>query len=378
MDCRGIKVEKQRPTAWYSAEVAADTSWVKSLSGEEIDGFDLALRHAKKSGKSFLEMGADDFPLSKVAARVLHSAFAATQGRWGMCLLKGFPVTRWSEDDVRLVCWGIGLHVGVARTQNRQSQFLNDVRDEGGSYREKNGRGYNTNAALDFHIDSCDVVALLCRRSAKAGGHSKVTSSIALRDEVLRLRPDLAPVLEQPFYHSYQGAQAPGLPEYYKCPVFGKHPEYFSLRTNRKTTTSAQTNFPDVPRFSAEQIEALDLLDQLLPDPRLCYSMDLEPGDLQLLNNYVVIHSRTDFEDHDTHDAKRHLVRLWLAIPQSQPLPEEWKEYYSDIRAGAVRGGLRGSAMSEAFLQYERRQAAAMGMPLMQPEARAPDGPPSD
>ncbi len=364
-------INKQKPMAWYANDLATDDSWVLKLSAEEIEGFDFALDHAKKQGKPYLSMTASDFPLPVASRSRLQQAFDATQGRWGMCLLKGFPVTRWSEDDVRLAYWGIGLHCGVARTQNKQSQFINDVRDTGGVYREKNGRGYNTNAGLDFHIDSCDVVALLCRRTAKLGGHSKVTSSIALRDEVHRLRPDLVSVLEQPFYHSYQGAQGPGLPDYYKCPVFGNHPEYFSLRSNRKTMLSAQQNFPEVPRFTPQQIDALDLLDKLLPDPKLCYAMDLEPGDLQLLNNYVAIHARTNFEDHEEHDAKRHLLRLWLAIPQSQPLPDDWKEYYSDVRAGAVRGGLRGSAMTQAFLEYEKRQAMAMGMPLVQPEAES-------
>jgi len=313
-------------------------------------------------------MVAEDFPLPSVSSDALKRAFATTQGRWGLCLVKGFPVQRWTEEETRLAYWGMGLHVGVARTQNRASQFMNDVRDEGGTYRVKNGRGYNTNSELDFHIDSCDVVGLLCRRTAKSGGQSKIASSIALRDEIQKLRPDLIPVLQRPFYHSYQGAQASWLPPFYKIPVLGSHPEYFSLRSNRKTMTAAQNEFPEVPRFTPEQVQALDLMDALLSDSKLCYSMELEPGDLQLLNNYVVIHARTNFEDHEEHDAKRHLLRLWLAIPQSQPLPDDWEEYYSDVRAGAVRGGLRGSAMTSEFLEYERRQAATMNMPLRQPE----------
>ena len=54
--------------------------------------------------------------------------------------------------------------------------------------------------------------------------------------------------------------------------------------------------------------------------------------------------SRTPFEDFDQADEKRHLLRLWLSIPASQPLPPAFKEYFGDVRAGAVRGGVRGSA----------------------------------
>ena len=88
---------------------------------------------------------------------------------------------------------------------------------------------------------------------------------------------------------------------------------------------------------------------------------------MQLLNNYVVIHSRTNFEDHDEPALKRHLLRLWLSIPQAQRLPSLWKEYFGAIEARSVRGGVRGSQMTEAFLAYERRQAANLGMTLMQP-----------
>lgn len=77
----------------------------------------------------------------------------------------------------------------------------------------------------------------------------------------------------------------------------------------------------------------------------------------------MTLHSRTDFEDHEEPDLKRHLYRLWLSLPQSQPLPADWAEYFGDVRAGAVRGGLYGSQMTREFLDFEQRQAAAMGMP---------------
>jgi hypothetical protein len=239
---------------------------------------------------------------------------------------------------------------------------MNDVRDEGGSYKVKNGRGYNTNAGLDFHVDSCDVVALMCLQTAKAGGTSKVTSSIAVVDEIRRRRPDLIPVMKQPFYYSYQGTNDATQPPFYKCPILGDDPEFFALRANRKNVTAAQVDFPEVPRLTPAQIELLDLLDELLPDDQFCFAMELDRGDLQLLNNYVVIHSRTNFEDHDEPERKRHLLRLWLSIPQGQRLPPLWKEYFGDIAAGSVKGGVRGSQITEEFLAYERRQAAHLGM----------------
>jgi len=351
-----------KPQAWLAQDVANASSWILRMTDDEVHGFDLALAHARALGKPLLDMTQADFPLSEASRAVLARAMAATQDRWGMCLLKGFPVHRWSEADVRLAYWGMGLYMGVARPQNRASEIINDVRDVGASYKVKGGRGYNTNAGLDFHQDSCDVVALLCRRAAKRGGTSKVISSMALRDEVQRLRPDLIAVLQQPWHHSYQGTQDPVQPPFYRCPILGDDPEHFCFRTNRKNIDAAQRDFGQVPRLTTQQMEVLDLMDTLMPSDALCYSMALEPGDLQLLNNYVTLHSRTPFEDFDDSDQKRHLLRLWLAIPASQPLPAQWREYYGDVRPGAVRGGVRGSAITRAFLAYEERQARAMGM----------------
>jgi hypothetical protein len=353
------------PRAWTAAAARDDTSWILRLGAEEAEGFDLALQHARAAGKPYTAMTQADFPLPAASRDALVRASAMTQGRWGMCLLKGLPSGRWSEDDARLACWGMGLHMGTARTQNRASHFMNDVRDAGGgNYKGKGGRGYNTNAALDFHCDSADVVALLCRRTARSGGESKVVSSLALRDEIARRRPDLISVLQGPWYHSYQDAQGPGRPPYYMCPLMGEADGFFAMRTNRKNIVAAQREFPAVPRLSPLQLEALDLLDELMADPALCFSMWLEPGDMQLLNNYVTLHSRTNFEDFEEPDLKRHLYRLWLAIPGSQPLPAEWEPYFGDVRAGAVRGGLRGDHLTQEFIDFETRQAAALGMPL--------------
>jgi hypothetical protein len=350
------------PKAWLAADLRDDTSWILRLTPEQVEGFKAALDHAKSCGKGLLQMSREDFPLNAAAKQVLEDAVALTQARWGLALVKGFPVDDWTEAECRLAYWGMGLYMGVARTQNRASEIMNDVRDAGGSYKVKGGRGYNTNAGLDFHQDSADLVGLLCRRTAKTGGQSKVVSSIALREAVAHRRPDLLTVLQEPFFHSYQGTEDPSQPPYYPLPIFGSDPVYLAARANRKNTIAAQRDFPEIPRLTPAQIEALDLLDELMFSDELCFSMELEKGDMQLLNNYVTLHSRTPFEDFDDPDQKRHLFRLWLAVPSSQPLPEDWAIYFGDHRAGSVRGGVRGSAITQEYLDYEKRHAADLGM----------------
>ncbi|KAJ7268409.1 hypothetical protein C8J57DRAFT_1325080 [Mycena rebaudengoi] len=359
------------PSAWKAADVQQDTSWIQRLTSDEVSGFRSALAHARLamgSGKPLLHMTQADFPLPSASRLALLRAVGTTQGRWGMCLLRGLPTDEWSESEARVACWGIGLYLGVARPQNRASDVLGDVRDTGKSYTAPGGRGYNTNAGLDFHQDSCDVVALLCRRTAKSGGTSKVVSSIAVRERVQERHPELIPVLQSnDWFHSFQNAQDPeAQPPFYRCPIFGHSDtdtrRFLCARTNRKNIVAAQRDFPEVPRLKAEQHRALDVLDRIMADEEFCYSMELERGDMQLLNSFVTLHSRTPFEDYAELDKKRHLLRLWLAIPAGQPLPREWAEYWGDVRAGAVRGGVRGEGITNDFLSYERGQAEAMGM----------------
>ena len=353
--------DMRTPASWTRQNVEDDQSWIQYLSTQEVDEIDQALHYAKGLNKPFLQMSPEDFPLGEQAKKALLNAVNTTQSRWGFCLVKGFPVNRWSEDDARLAYWGIGLHLGVARTQNKASDILNDVRDVGAEY-YKSGRGYNTRAELDFHIDFGDVVSLLCRRTAKSGGRSLITSTRAVYDEVSRTYPELIKTLHEPFYFSWQGSSGREDSGYYTCTIAGFNEGYFAYRSNLKNIIAAQRDFPEVPRLTTRQQQLLDLLETLYRDPSLCYSMQLEAGDLQLVNNYHVIHSRTSFEDYEDPDLKRHLIRLWLGIPNCQPLPEEWSMPYKNTRANAVRGGLRGSCISPEFLAFERRQARYHGM----------------
>jgi hypothetical protein len=117
-----------------------------------------------------------------------------------------------------------------------------------------------------------------------------------------------------------------------------------------------------VPQLTAAQHAALDRLDEVLRRPDLMYTMQLAPGDMQILNNHVTLHSRTEFEDYDDPALKRTLFRLWLAPPDSRRLPESWRPAYRAVEAGTVRGGIIGQAYDETRRDYELRQADDLGM----------------
>lgn len=352
------------PPLWRRADLEADRSWVRLLDNAAADGLRSAIERARGTGKSLLQLDRTDFPIPTSVQDVLRWVVIQTQRGYGVALVRGLPTADLSEDEARLLFWGLGLHLGVARPQGKRSQLMSDVRAEGGEYRSPTGRGYNTNASLDFHSDASDIVALLCRQDAKSGGESLITSSFVAHNELLSERPDLVDVLYQPFVYSRQGEQAVEEAPHYRMPIFGERDGRFACRHVRNHITGAQVAFPDVPRLTPRQTEALDVFDSILARPELSYRMFLEPGDIQFLNNYVVLHSRTSFEDHPEPDRRRHLLRLWLAIPEAQMLPLSFKPFYKDVESAAVRGGHRGQGITPEIEAYERRLADDHGMAM--------------
>jgi hypothetical protein len=190
---------------------------------------------------------------------------------------------------------------------------------------------------------------------------SMVTSSLSLHDRLAAERPDLLPLLYQPLCYSRQGEMAPGEGAFLRCPMFAEQDGRLFARINRNRLNSAQL-LDGVPKFTPQQQEALDLVEEIVRRPELMYSMWLAAGDMQLLNNHVVVHSRTAFEDHPEPERRRLLFRLWLAPPDSYHLPDSMLEGFKAVEPGTVRGGIRGFEWDETRRAYERRQAADLGM----------------
>ena len=350
------------PRAWTRVDLENDSSWIYPLSEQEIKNLEMGLRAAIATGKTEFELSAADFPVTPVTDKLLKTIMNATQTNYGVCLVKGFPVDRWTPDEMRTLFWCMGLRCGVPRPQGKPSHFVSNVRNDGGVYRSGTGRGYNTNSKLDFHSDGSDVVGLMCLQVAKSGGSSLISSSMAAFNELQKIRPDLAEVLQQPFYFGRQGEQAEEEPPYYQASVVGFKNGQFACRHIRNHITGAQISFPEVPRLTALQTEALDMFDTLLAREDLCFHMQLEKGDFQFLNNHVNLHARTEYEDFEDPNKRRHLLRLWLSLPQAAALPDSWRDAYKDVESGAVRGGFRGANITPEIRAFEKRLAQEHGI----------------
>ncbi|MFB6784266.1 TauD/TfdA family dioxygenase [Streptomyces sp. NPDC056352] len=111
------------------------------------------------------------------------------------------------------------------------------------------------------------------------------------------------------------------------------------MRYNRCYLESAQ-RFPDVSRLERTDMELFDLIDELSVSPEFRLDVGFEVGDLLLLNNHAVLHSRTEYEDFDEPEQKRHMLRLWLTLQQGRELPPDfWGDMHSS-HCGPGRGGI--------------------------------------
>jgi len=336
------------PIVWTDEDLRRSRDWMRTLTAAETDELDAALRAVQRHGLDWQAMTRDDFAIPRLAASLADVSRELEDGR-GLVLLRGIPVERYGEDELRIVYWGLGLHLGTPRYQNGKGELIGDVRDENrlyGAVREVNpmqageprtSRNKARSAGpLRFHTDRVDVVTLLCVRPAARGGLSKVVSAAAVYNTILARRPDLHALLCAPYYHVREG-EAGGKQQYYTMPVFGLRDGRLTSQYSRTFVENAQ-GLPGVPPLTAAQNEALDLWAEVCEE--LCYAMDMRPGDLQLLNNHVVYHARTTYEDDPAPGRDRFMMRLWLSMPNSRALPEGFEALWGSIEPGALRGGI--------------------------------------
>jgi Taurine catabolism dioxygenase TauD, TfdA family len=298
--------------------------------------------------RPFVEIRRADFPLGATAELLADVSEELENGR-GAVRLRGLPVERYGEDDLRRIFWGLGTHLGTALFQNARGEIMGEVRDETrdanptyskvepGKVKSSRARSRST-GPLRFHTDRSDVIALLCVRNAAAGGVSKLASIVTIYNEMLRRRPDLLEELCQDIYRSRPEDEDGLHPEpYFALPVFAVRDGKLSSQYSRTYVEQAQ-EFPAVPRLTPAQNEAMDLLAEIAE--ATCLHSPFVPGDFQLLNNHVVYHGRTAYDDDAASHQERLLFRLWFSMPNSRALPDGFETFWGSNKAGALRGGV--------------------------------------
>jgi hypothetical protein len=313
------------PSAWTGAKARGDKDWVVRLTDDHVRELQRLNDNPKNTAATSLRE--DDLPALRAVMKQAHSDL--TKGR-GFVLIKGFPVDKFNMEEIERLYLGLGRLLGTPISQNSYGDLLTHVRDEGKKYQTttdlKGARGYRSNEALLFHTDLGDVVGLLCIQKAVEGGRSSISSSMTVFNEAIRHHPEYIPVYFNGF--PLLNLEEGGDQKEYRIPIYSEQDGIISCAIRRNTIETAKLNGV---KFTDLELKALSFLDQTAAREDIRFDMDLEPGDIQLINNYITLHSRTHFTDGDTPQLKRDLIRLWLQLPDGRAYLRRFGTIYDGI-----------------------------------------------
>ncbi|HZU88635.1 MAG TPA: TauD/TfdA family dioxygenase [Stellaceae bacterium] len=297
------------PMAWRGSDIKGKDDIAFDLSGRQQRALEELLDKFRKEGLALGDIlprhcrhPALDEPLARV--------FDEIQGGRGIVVVRGIPVAGHADDEVGMMFWALGTHFGRGVSQSARGDLLGLVRDETPPGEPESARGYTSRRELSLHVDLAQIVGLMCVRQARSGGESQYASGLAIYNEIQRTRPDLMPILKRGFPYHRRGEEAPTQPPItpYDIPVFSERDEQISVFMVREIINAA---FRDLQRaFTLQEIDAIDTFRATAEALR--FETRLEPGEATFLNNYAILHARSEFTDWDEPDRKRLMLRLWL------------------------------------------------------------------
>ena len=322
---------------WRRADLG--DAYVLQLTDAHIDELDRALTHAESTGDDVLDITRESFPLPTLGPVLADVANDLINGR-GVVLIRGVPVERYGKARASSIYWGVGMHLGQPWPQNAKGHLLGDVTDQGRAASDPTSRGNEIGGiAFPFHSDGSDLVGLFCLDAGASGGASLVANALSIHNELVRTEPELALELYQPFPYDLRGEQPPGGKPWYTMPVFSRRGDRLFARYIRPYIESSRRH-EDAPRPSDAAREAMNRVDAMCADPQFHVSMTMQPGDMQFVNNYHVLHARDSYVDDRPGGRIRHLKRLWLEtyVLADDEKPERFRLGRTDTNYWSSKG----------------------------------------
>ncbi len=298
-----------QPAAWKATDFAAKDDLVVELDRRHVDALKAQVARSKAALSDHGLVSPESFPLAAIRDDLAAWREEVRVGR-GIVILRGFPLESIDPDDLRLMYIGLGSHFGRPVSQSNLGDLIGEVVDIGGKDRRE--RAYRNSRALALHTDRCDHLAMLCIRPAVAGGLSGYASALAIHNVILNECPDLLEPLYRGYFLHRFGEQAPDAPPVTRerVPVFSIAQAVPGIIYIRGYINLAVEE--GHVALSDRELEALDTFDEIANRPDIRLDLRLEPGEISFINNCLLLHTRTAFEDAADPALKRHLLRLWL------------------------------------------------------------------
>ncbi|ACT60222.1 TauD/TfdA family dioxygenase [Hirschia baltica] len=309
----------QGSAAWRGDTLGKGNEWIFQLSDAQIDELEALGSKFVNDDPDLRFVTAEEYPLKQCADAINAWGHDVDYGR-GFVLVRGLRTHLYSDALSAAIYYILGLHMGDPIRQNELGDVIDNIyATSDKTMDDPTALSSKVKDELTYHSDSSDIVALMCLRPAKDGGKSCLVSGAEIYNEILKRRPDLAPLLLEPFHWDWRRQDPKAPANSYSSPVISLEEGVFSMYAGSLYVLTAQ-EYPEVPRLTPEQIEVLNLFDEITYEPGMAIEMDFRPGDIQWLSNYAALHSRTRFEDYPEPQRKRHLLRLWLSRDAGRPV----------------------------------------------------------
>lgn len=305
--------------AWRGDELDRTRDWLFFLTDEQVDQLEVLGKKFIADDPDLRFVQAADYPVPFLKEALASWQHDVDSGR-GFVLVRGLRPHLYSDALSAAIFYILGLHMGDPMQQNEMGDLIDHVYAT--SDKTMNDPGALPSKVRDqlvFHSDSSDVVALMCLRPGKSGGASLLVSGAQIYNEILKRRPDLAPLLLEPFHWDWrrQDPESPAMT--YTSPMVSLVDGVFSAYAGATFIFSAQ-EYPGVPKLTPQQIEVVKLFDEITYEPGMAIATSFQPGDIQWLSNYAALHSREAFTDFPEPQRRRHLLRVWLRREVGRPL----------------------------------------------------------
>ena len=385
------------PSAWNGSYMSLHPEiWTYVLTDSDKKSFDAAIHHFEKFNISLYQLTIKNFPLSsEVIQRINSWKIQLSEKGIGFQLIKGVPVRKWTMKQCEIFFFALGKYLGIPGAQDNEGTLLGHVADIGVSKNVE--RPYRQKVEISFHCDGSDIVGLLCIHPAKSGGASRIISSVAMYNELLKL-PDGQQLISRLFDRVLSFTRKSfGLASYLAISPLrmdsnGVLRTFWNQDFYQKSYVHPNGTLTTWGEKDPVALRAIQAYDSILNDDyekskmkfncgqtnnnvtdqcdykdasKIEFGLDmmLEQGDIQLVSNHFVLHARTEFEDYSDNEieftnqflnhqhkrindiGKRELLRLWVSDTSDHL---SWR-HYIDKQIDFIRVI---SSLVEAIIYY--------------------------
>ena len=246
---------------------------------------------------------AAEAPLPRLGPVLRQAAVRLDSGR-GFALLRGLKLVEAEAEALLLV---LGTHLGRALPQGPDGAAVARLASPAGDI-----------ARWRFRAEAADIVALLTLRQPPEADPVMLVAAASVHNAMMQRDRQALEALHAPLPHLLRPAVAGAAPQVVELPVFSTASGAFIGRYARDAIEGAQ-RLATVPRLTAAQVKALDLLDAICAEPGLALRLDVRPGDVLLFNPLQVWKRRA--EGVEVAGATHQALQLLLVTPTSRALP---------------------------------------------------------